>query len=492
MLNAGKSVMLLIDRYNMTQDKQVVVVKILGNNKCRNVAPVLTFSAAIHFRIPATRVPRHRHNAHARLTWCKSPLQLPNMSTSSNPLILMAASTESAASNELPTPEETLASFFASRGYPPPHEDKLLGETLMSTIQKKANEHLSLIGKTWESLDDEQQIKMAYIIIHEQDVRSSEDHQRRVEVYTARSLYTALDGESAAGKRLRAFVPDGGDISSDVGSAILEEFLSSHPVWRDAAAAPTIFNNPDEQRRLEPLFHFQGESPTCCLMVAANLIQYSLALSSSDLEQSQQSRRNVNRFLRNNFTNDEIFRHVYDDQGGSVFDHLGRLLKPSNPGPEVELYRSISIRVRDGVDFVYRIVSSAIRDYGALLIPNLKVIPAFASNNGKTHFSCDDFNEQAILESTASHSVLVVGVRTTEAMDTCGGLEFLIQNSWSYKPFVVVGYDVLLAMKVEPLWALAPGLKLNPGDDRVELAAGKFPRGRPLELFSSLSLLTRR
>jgi hypothetical protein len=77
-----------------------------------------------------------------------------------------------------------------------------------------------------------------------------------------------------------------------------------------------------------------------------------------------------------------------------------------------------------------------------------------------------------------NHALLVVGASRTGS-EEMGGIEFLVQTSSESKPFVIIGYDLLLSMGVNQLLAVGPGLSFSVEDSNLAHVAPTIQSGSP-------------
>jgi len=169
---------------------------------------------------------------------------------------------------------------------------------------------------------------------------------------------------------------------------------------------------------------------------------------------------NCSRFMRNRFTDDEIFDNIFRAEGGHPDVMLRRLLEPCNPGKD--LLKTIELREYFSVSTVFEILKSELEDRGALIIERFLVFPEFCDS---TAIQFDgDFKSKAKYapEKNVCRALLVVGVALTPSENEMGGLALLVQNTWEKKPFVVIGLDLLRSMNINQLLGINPGLSFEP------------------------------
>jgi hypothetical protein len=93
-----------------------------------------------------------------------------------------------------------------------------------------------------------------------------------------------------------------------------------------------------------------------------------------------------------------------------------------------------------------------------------------------------DWNEKSHFPTgtvpNVNHALLVVGARLTGS-DKMGGIKLLVQNLSQKKPFVTIGYDLLLSMGVYQLLDVQPGLNFSTDNNSVDHAGGMIQSGSP-------------
>ena len=103
----------------------------------------------------------------------------------------------------------------------------------------------------------------------------------------------------------------------------------------------------------------------------------------------------------------------------------------------------------------------------------------------------DDWNEKFHYPTdtvpNVNHALLVVGARLTGS-NKMGGIELLVQNSSEKKPFVTIGYDLLLSTGVDRLIYVQPNLNFCTDNNSVDHAGGMIQSGRPRSLAFSWGL----
>jgi hypothetical protein len=399
-----------------------------------------------------------------------------NKSTSSSEQTSNAQTLEEKANNA-----KTLEEFYAVLFFSSPTN---ANEILMSDIRKAANLHLPLIGKTWIALDEYKQAKIAFLLL-----RNQPSLLQKVGFSVAEGLWKALDVNTPSGQRLEAFVRKGGDCSFATATADIPDFFGSFlvqfPKWNNPENAPTIFNQ--QQFRCEkPVFRFQEETSSVCSMVSImNLINYSMCRQpdTKDTEGVDRNALNVGQFMRNKFSDQEIFDNIYLGVGSHPDRILERLLRQFNVGKSSRDLLTDIIHLGGEVSD-FEVIKAGIRKYGALLIERFKVWPDFVADSDQFVFG-GDWNEREhfptskLHQDRVNHSFIVVGASLTGS-EEMGGIELLVQTSFEKKTFVIIGYDLLLSMGVNQLLAIRPGLNFSkehnavahvalPEDDDVEI-----------------------
>jgi hypothetical protein len=381
-----------------------------------------------------------------------------NNSASSSEQATNAQTLEEKASNA-----QTLEEFYSVLGLSPPTN---ANKILMSDIRNAANSHLPLIGTRWIALDEYTQAKIAFLLL-----RNQPSLLQKFGYNVAELLWRALDVNTPCGRRLEAFVQKGGDRSFATAAAadipdFFGSFLVQFPKWNNPEKAPTIFN----QLQLcceKPVFGFQEETPSVCSLDSMiNLIRYSIRLQSGskDTEAVDLNALNVGRFMRNKLSDKEIFDNIYLGVGSHPDKTLERLLRQFNAGKSSHGPLTDIIHLGSDVN-VFEVIKAGIMKYGALVIERFKVWPEFLADSDQLVFG-GDWNEKnhivtsKMRQDSVNHAYLVLGASLTGS-EEMGGIELLVQTSYDDKPFVIVGYDLLLSMGVNKLLAICPGLHFS-------------------------------
>jgi hypothetical protein len=395
------------------------------------------------------------------------------------PLHLAATSTNNSASSsehagnaqtldEKAKNAKTLEEFYAVLGFSPPTN---ANEILMSDIRNAANLHLPLSGKTWIALDEYQQAKVAFLLL-----RNQPSLLQKVGFSVAEGLCkAALDVNTPCGRRLEAFVLVGGDrpfaTAADIPD-LFESFLVQFPKWNNPENAPTIFNQ-QPFRCEKPVFGFLAETSSLCSLVSIiNLIKYSMCSQpdTKDTEAVDRYALNVGQFMRNKLSDKEIFDNIYLGVGSHPDKTLVRLLRQFNASKASRDQLTDIIHLGSDVT-VFEVIKAGIKKYGALLIERFKVWPDFVADSDQFVFG-GDWNKREhsptskLRQDRVNRAFLVVGASLTGS-EEMGGIELLVQTSFEKKPFVIVGYDLLLSMGVNQLLAIRPGLSFPTEDNAV-------------------------
>ena len=394
--------------------------------------------------------------------------------TISTSLSMVSSSSSSWVLNTPQNAATTLREFCVSlKLTPPAKSDKIA----MDQIKHKVNDLLAPINVTWDQLSSLKQAKISFLVMRKQHIFLFQQSQSASSALdTAQALYDSLDENSFYGKRLHAFVRNVDVLVRDDGEFAMnspyEVFLSNHTEWLNPETAPTIFNNPDGFKRVtKPLLWLQEETSTVCSLVSiGNAIFYSQCMHNGTGPDDTalavgQNALNVSRFMRDEFTDEEVFANIFLHQGGYPCSMVERLLKPQNP--DVRVMRNIRLFGDSSVDFIFELMKNSFREFGALIIERFQVYPDFLEDNGQLVFHGDWGKKEKLAENenkTPHHALLIVGVRRTSNVKEMGGLAFLAQNSWAKKPFVIIGYDLLLSMGVKDLLAIEEGLKFDTGE----------------------------
>jgi hypothetical protein len=400
---------------------------------------------------------------------------------------------------DTPPVARTLEQLLILNGLSPPADASNVD---MSKVEKDVDRLLRPIRQRWSGLDFHQQAKMSFLILCGQARLLEQKHKQPFLV--AQELWNAVSNQDCFSfKRVDALVKKGGDYALAASAVAhqqeeknhFDSFLERQEHWKDHEDSPTIFNHPD--RPLIPFHRFQEKTSTVCSWVAAaNELFYSRCYQTG--EDHHQAVRNyalnVNRFMRNRCTEEDLFGIIFDEKFGCCpIKIMRRLLAPFNtnvPSAE-ELTQTISIEpYSDELDtehsgLIYKIIKSTLRGTGPLLIDKFKVFPDLSTDQLCFHGRYDDKEKYDETQHNVFHTVLVVGVRKT--VNTMGGIELLIQNSWEIKPFFSVGYDLLLSMGIKRLYAVSKGVQFSTqGNADFDPTAHTIMSGSPSHLAERL------
>jgi hypothetical protein len=190
--------------------------------------------------------------------------------------------------------------------------------------------------------------------------------------------------------------------------------------------------------------------------------------------------------MRNRFTENEIFDNIFRGCGGYPRSILHRLLKPHNPDTyPADLAMIIPLCNNRRPESIYYSIEEGIKQHGALIVENFKLFKEFVAPNGELSFSGNFQNDESITQFTKEempnvlHALLVVGVRRTGEEQEATHFELLLQNSWKEKPFVAVGYDLLLSMGVKRLLAIESGVRFENEQNSIDHQASMICSGSP-------------
>jgi hypothetical protein len=391
----------------------------------------------------------------------------------------------------------SLCQFFTDSNYSPPSGVDNITE---SHVLEQVNRLFDPIKKSWDDLNEVQRIKISFLLLRKQAYLISEYYCSNLStpeanIKVADMLWGALHEDKVCGRALMAFVRKGGDVTistSDEGDyKYFETFLSRFPMWGDSEQSFTIFNGLDKNfGAVESFMRFQADTSTLCYLVAVtNAIFYSMSLQTgtSRIEAIQQYALNISQYQRNRFTHDQIFRTVFLREGGDPKNTIHDLLQPDNPTtlPQ-DLTRPVSIHEKYYLnkEILYHVLVMHMKEHGPLIIEAFKIFPEMM--NGKEVKFGGDFKTKGKCgtDQNINHTMLVVGVSLTcSEIDNMGGMEFLVQNSWEHKPFLIIGYDLLRSMGVNDLLAIESGLRYQANPYNVDGDTIMLKCGSPTKQF---------
>jgi len=372
------------------------------------------------------------------------------------------------------TPDDTMQidDFFSRQRYsPPPNpQSKTVGDVKAFAIS---------IDIHFDDLNPTQQIKLSFLVLrHQHDWMrkyslpppSSSEQQKMANVKFLTEK--ALDANNHPyGKKLNAYVVrvGGGDLTIEASAGhddVFEQFLQQFSVWRTQATSTTIVNQ--QTHAVDAFVRYQDtdSSMVCYIVAAANAAFYSKYWIIRSVNQAHAVKHyalNVSRFMRNRFTEEEIYKNIFVGEGdGSPEKMLRRILKPSNPNPEKDLVNSILFE--DDPGSVFYLTRAALNKQGALILEDFQLFTDFKKSNRIVSFSGLFSSKSPVLNiqnRIMGHTMLIVGVRRTNSSAASGGVEFLVQNTWQSKPFVVIGWDLLQSMGIQRFLAVPPDLNFH-------------------------------
>jgi len=327
---------------------------------------------------------------------------------------------------------------------------------------------------SWDDLQPHDKAKMAFLFLRGQFPLLHE-HCKGNMVEIANMLLDSLDQTSRSGKRLHAYVRKGGDLTvpdedgEHATAGAYEMFVRRFGEWLDPGESPSVFNNPCPfQRVAKPLIWLQEESSMVCYLVSVAIaIYYSQCIhNGTTLDDAPAAianhALNVSRFMRDEFTSEEVFADIFKGEGGHPENTIKRLLEPKNPGKQV--FRRTSLFLDLSVQVVFEVCQNYLEKYGGLVVERFKSFPGFDKDDGILVYHGDYAKLPKFKPSVnPNHALLIVGVRKTSGVDEMGGVAFLAQNTSVKKPFVVIGLDLLASMGVSEVLAIEPGLNFATG-----------------------------
>jgi hypothetical protein len=327
----------------------------------------------------------------------------------------------------------------------------------------------------WENVHEDKQAMFGYLVLKNQIERVKKVNS----VEAAKSMtWNSLDKTTECGKRLFAFIRKGGDICepkdpNDI--SIYQEFLEHGPWIDNSTDCPTIFNS--QQGPLEPLMWYQEKTSKVFYIVASALaIYYRQCIDRGILVEQDHGfgvgdyAMNVSRFMRDNFTDDEIFQDIFGVGGGHPTLLIRRVLHPQNP-QHADVTSIIDISLSKLPRKVFDDTSDClVSKYGALIIADFKSFPSLWVDDGQLTYHGDwKTHAGPNPEGCCNHALLIVGVCLVEHLrnnydgnpDFMGGVAFLLQNSCEQKPFLIVGLDFLRSMGIGYVVVVRRGLTFD-------------------------------
>ena len=366
-----------------------------------------------------------------------------------------------------------LASLFDNAGYSPPAKSDACP---LGDIETKANEILAHLPDgpiQWEQLNGTQQVGVAFLIFKNQhDFLQVENSQPEVakQIMNKVAGLHSPDSYSALSAFLR---PGGDDAKSDPEGPnprrdYWGEFLETHPEWvKDTDDFTfTIFthNGMSENRVEKPFVRFQDTSSTmvCYIVSAAQVLLYYMMLKTgSDLAEGIETWGiNVGRFMRNNLSDEQIFRTIFLADGGYPQNILNTLLTHATiPHPESHAAKTRKERITSEESIgVFYGIEGALKEVGPLIVCGLRPFPAYMDPT-ITEYSGDweTLKDPNPNPSTGFHACVVVGVKRTRN-EEMGGVKFLVQDSLPGRPFVSIGLDLLRSMGIKSFESIEKGV----------------------------------
>jgi hypothetical protein len=291
----------------------------------------------------------------------------------------------------------------------------------------------------------------------------------------------ALNVATMYGKRLHALVRRGGDVCEyDPGDtpSPYQDFISINTNWIDRVNCPTIFNMNDN---LVPLIWYQEDSSSVCYLIASALAIFYRQSLDSGVSSVGLYALNLDRFMRNYLSDDDIYKTVFGLVGGFSMDMLELMLKKQNPrAKSVADYQHLFLKPEIPAHEVFMSIKRLLAQCGSLIIE----MPA---QNEVTFHGDTATLRGGIVGEQEGHALLIVGVCLIEHLpgysnnpNWMGGVAFLLQNSLASKPFFIVGRDLLLSMGVQEVIAIRDGLTFNVGEcQQDDITSFKKRSGSP-------------
>jgi hypothetical protein len=390
---------------------------------------------------------------------------------------------------------------FEAGGFSPPEKAR---DYPIESVEDLAR---NLLRKQFKDLTMQQQVMFSYLVMNNQhallrdalavgaiDVEEG-DQTLSPLALVERMLSYAMNPQHSFGKRLHAIIRKGGDIDvpkdpeimrGDNSSSPFEMFLNrqENECWRtDPACFVTIFNNPNSSRRIPmPLIWKQGSESTVCYLTSSSCaLFYHQCMKKreasreevyDDVEDEMDDAMgefavNVCKFMRDAFTEGEIFANVFQGRGGSPLKMLRRMLEEQNANVTDSVANRLTLHLHRSANSVFEAVEDALRVHGALIMENFISFPALNTDDHRTTFGGhwkDYHSDPNVDPRPFLHALLIVGVGKVDD-SRMGGVVFLLQNSYQHKTFVVVGLDLLRSMEVKSVVAI---------DERVRFDSGQF------------------
>jgi hypothetical protein len=254
----------------------------------------------------------------------------------------------------------------------------------------------------------------------------------------------------------------------------------------DKDSCPTIFNMSNCD--LLPLLWYQEDSSKVCYLIANVLaIYYRQSLDSGVLSVGLNA-LNLDWFMRNYFSDDDIYKTVFGLVGGSPMRMLKQMLEKQNANTEsVAYYTPLFLELEVPADEVFISTKRLLARCGSLIIERFQMFPGMAAPNEVTFHGDIETLRGGIIGEYETHALLIVGVCLVKHLpgynndpNWMGGVAFLLQSSHASKPFIIVGRDLLLSMGVRKVIAVEDGLTFNVGEcQQDDISAFKKQSGSP-------------
>jgi hypothetical protein len=219
----------------------------------------------------------------------------------------------------------------------------------------------SIVGEPWKEATDEMQAMFRFLVSRNQiDLL----RERVGEAAAKDCISQALNVATMYGKCLRALVRRGSDVCEyDPGNtrSPYQEFISINTNWIDRDNCPTIFNmKPD----LAPLMWYQEDSSKVCYLIA---IFYRQSLDSGVSSVGLYA-LNLDQFMRNYFSDDDIYKTVFGLVGGFPMKMLKLMLEKQNPNAHsVAGYQSLFLE-EFSANQVFKHIKCLLARHGSLII----------------------------------------------------------------------------------------------------------------------------
>ena len=367
------------------------------------------------------------------LTSCVSGL---SSDSTENPAFTGVSSANSSESPQAASADDTIGSLFASSAdnCSPPKEKR---DVKLSVLRYDAQEQL---GINYDTLEPSKQIAFAYMYgkdLHTELLKVHSD----VDI-VKKKLELAMDPTAGEGKRLSAIMAKAGDTfykTVPAGVQTFGDFLDKCPQWKcpsDNKIIINLFEDADCKATIKPFYRVQLSS-LCYLHAVVLLKWYLVHIHYRNLDKHPMI--DIAKYIRNEFSSEELCRHVFWEAGGSSVKMVDRLIR-AHDGSEPETYSYGNGHLRsvgcDRWNVFAGLISEALRCYGPALVSNFTVTDTFLDLDISSHSG--PITEP--IDNTRKHAMLLVGVR----IDKDDKAWFLLQNWWKEKQFVEVDYQWFL------------------------------------------------